>query len=63
MWVDRRLIDVLQIEHPILLSPMAGFDTVDLATAVCNVGGLGSIGFAITVEQAARGILQGLSQR
>ncbi len=44
MWPDRRLIDLLQIEHPIVLSPMAGFVTVDLAAAVCNAGGLGSIG-------------------
>ena len=29
MWPDRRLIDVLQIEHPIVLSPMASFGTVD----------------------------------
>ena len=33
MWPDRRLIDVLQIEHPIVLSPMTGFGTVDLAAA------------------------------
>jgi nitronate monooxygenase len=44
MWPNRRLIDLLQIEHPIVLSPMAGFVTVDLAAAVCNAGGLGSIG-------------------
>jgi hypothetical protein len=30
-WSDRRVIDVLQIEHPIVLSPMAGIGTVDLA--------------------------------
>jgi nitronate monooxygenase len=44
MWPDHRLIDLLEIEHPILLSPMTGFVTVDLAGAVCNAGGLGSIG-------------------
>ena len=46
MWPDRRLIDLLQIEHPIVLSPMPGFVTVDLAAAVSNAGGLGSIGCA-----------------
>ena len=39
MWPDRRLIDVLQIEHPIVLSPMASFGTVDLAAAVSAAGG------------------------
>jgi nitronate monooxygenase len=44
MWPDHRLIDLLEIEHPIVLSPMAGFVTLELAAAVCNAGGLGSIG-------------------
>jgi nitronate monooxygenase len=39
-------MDVLQIEHPIVLSPMAGLGTVDLAGAVSAAGGLGSIGCA-----------------
>ena len=63
MWLDHRLIDVLQIEHPILLSPMAGFGTVDLAAAVCAAGGLGSIGcagmepaFAAKTIRALRGL-------
>ena len=66
MWPDRRLIDVLQIEHPILLSPMAGFGTVDLAAAVCNAGGLGSIGCAVMEpELAAKTIraLRGLTDK
>src|ERR1700756_4971316 len=46
IWSDRRVIDVLQIEHPIVLSPMAGIGTVDLAAAVSAAGGLGSIGCA-----------------
>src|ERR1700750_1151516 len=47
MWSDRRVIDVLQIEHPIVLSPMAGFGKFDLAAAVSAAGGLGSIGCAL----------------
>jgi nitronate monooxygenase len=46
MWPDRRVVDLLQIEHPIVLSPMAGIGTVDLAAAVSAAGGLGSIGCA-----------------
>jgi len=67
MWPDRRLIDVLQIEHPILLSPMAGFGTVDLAAAVCNAGGLGSIGCACDGTPRSRprrsGALRGLTDK
>jgi NAD(P)H-dependent flavin oxidoreductase YrpB (nitropropane dioxygenase family) len=46
MWPDRRLIDLLQIEHPLVLAPMAGIGTVELAASVCVAGGLGSIGCA-----------------
>jgi nitronate monooxygenase len=66
MWPDRRLIDVLQIEHPILLSPMAGFGTVELAAAVCAAGGLGSIGCAgMEPEVATKTIraLRGLTDK
>ena len=57
VWTDRRVIDLLQIEHPIVLSPMAGLGTVDLAAAVSAAGGLGSIGCAaIEPEVAAKTI-------
>ena len=46
MWPDKRLLELFQIEHPIALAPMAGFGTVELAAAVSNAGGLGSIGCA-----------------
>ncbi len=46
MWPDRRLCDLLGIEHPIIQAPMAGSDTSALAAAVANSGGLGSIGCA-----------------
>jgi nitronate monooxygenase len=66
MWSDRRAIDVLQIEHPIVLSPMAGIGTVDLAAAVSAAGGLGSIGCAtMEPEIAAKTIraLRGLTDK
>jgi nitronate monooxygenase len=53
MWPDRRLIDLFKIEHPLVLSPMAGFGTVGLAASVCDAGGLGSIGCATMQPQAA----------
>ena len=34
MWPDRRLFDLLGIEHPLVLAPMAGFGTVELAAAL-----------------------------
>lgn len=45
-WPDRRLADLFRIEHPLVLAPMAGIGTVELAAAVCEAGGLGSIGCA-----------------
>ena len=65
-WSDRRVIDLLQIEHPIVLSPMAGIGTVDLAAAVSAAGGLGSIGCAaMEPELAAKTIraLRGLTDK
>jgi len=43
----------LRIYHPIIQAPMAGVSTPELAAAVSNAGGLGSIALgASTVEQA-----------
>ena len=36
MWPDRRLLDLLEIEHPILLAPMAGAMDFELAVAVAE---------------------------
>lgn len=51
MWSDRRLVELFEIDHPIVLAPMAGFCTVELAAAVSNAGGLGSIGCAIMAPE------------
>ena len=53
MWPDRRLLELFEIEHPIVLAPMAGFGTVELAAAVADAGGLGSIGCATMNPQLA----------
>lgn len=47
MWTDRRLLDLFGIEHPILLAPMAGPTSPELAAAVSNAGGLGAMAFAM----------------
>jgi nitronate monooxygenase len=43
MWPDRRLLDLLKIDHPILLAPMAGAMDAELASAVARAGGLGAL--------------------
>ena len=54
MWPDRRLCTLLGIEHPIIQAPMVGPATPELAIAVCNAGGLGSLGSAEMPEQQIR---------
>ncbi len=44
MWPDQRLVGLLGIRHPIIQAPMAGTATPELAIAVSNAGGLGSLG-------------------
>src|SRR5215813_2069117 len=59
MWSDRRIVELFEIEHPIVLAPMAGLSTVDLAAAVSNAGGLGSIGCAaMTPELIAKSVAE-----
>jgi nitronate monooxygenase len=43
---NRRLCDLIGIEHPVIQAPMAGSATPELAAAVSNAGGLGSLGCA-----------------
>jgi nitronate monooxygenase len=42
-WPDRRLLDLLKIEIPIIQAPMAGSDSVALARSVSSTGALGSL--------------------
>src|SRR5476649_2372172 len=56
-WRDRRILDLFGIEAPIVLGPMAGPGTPELAIAVCEAGGLGSLPCALlSAEQARDGI-------
>ena len=45
-WPDRRLLDLFGIDIPIVQAPMAGETTPELAAAVSEAGGLGSLGCA-----------------
>src|SRR6201987_4350118 len=55
MWPDNRLINLFDIELPIIQAPMAGSAFWDLAVAVSEAGGLGSLACALlSVEQARK---------
>ena len=59
MWPDYRVADLFRVEHPILLAPMAGAMNFELAVAVAEGGGLGSLPCAMLTpaavyEQAAQ---------
>ncbi|MBA3911815.1 MAG: 2-nitropropane dioxygenase [Rhodobacter sp.] len=47
MWPDQRILDLLGIDLPILQAPMAGAGLADLAVAVAEAGGLGSLPCAL----------------
>lgn len=46
-WPDRRLLDLLSLEIPIIQAPMAGSDSIALARAVSSTGALGSMACAL----------------
>ena len=54
MWPDTRLTDLFGIDHPIVQAPMAGSCTPDLAAAVGEAGGLGSLGAGPRPVKVAR---------
>ena len=59
MWKDKRLCDLLDIDHPIIQAPMAGASTPEMAIASANAGGMGSLGCAMqSVDQVAADMLQ-----
>ena len=55
MWPNERLINLFDIELPIIQAPMAGSAFSDMVVAVSEAGGLGSLACALlSVEQARR---------
>jgi len=58
-WPDRRFTDLVKIEHPIVLGPMAGAIDHQLAVEVAEAGGLGSIPCAmLDLEQIRAQVTQ-----
>jgi len=54
MWPRTDFLERFGIAHPILQALMSGSTTPALAAAVCNAGGLGSIGCATLPASAIR---------
>lgn len=63
MWRDRRILDLLGIEHPIVQAPMAGAQGPAMAIAVSNAGGLGSLPCAMLSPEQLRRELQTIRQQ
>ncbi len=57
-FLTRDFIQRIGIQHPIFLAPMAGTSTPQLAAAVSNAGGLGSLGLATSSVEAAQQAIQ-----
>src|SRR5258708_36185591 len=53
-WSDRRLLDLFGIDHPIIQAPMAGASSGQMAIAVSQAGGLGSIAAALRTAGTPR---------
>jgi nitronate monooxygenase len=54
MWPSRRLMDLLKIEHPILLAPMAGAMDWELAVAAAEGGACGALPCAMLTPERVR---------
>ena len=52
-WPDRRLLDMLGIEAPIVQAPMAGVSTTAMVSEVTGAGGLGSLPLGIASPDEA----------
>ncbi|PVE25233.1 2-nitropropane dioxygenase [Microvirga sp. KLBC 81] len=63
MWKDRRILDLLGIEIPIIQAPMAGANLSDMVVAVSEAGGLGSLPCAMLTHDKAREELSRIRQK
>ena len=63
MWPDNRILDLFGIEVPIIQAPMAGSAFSDMAVAVSQAGGLGSLACALLSVEQARKELETIRQK
>ncbi len=65
-WPDRRLLDLLNLEIPVIQAPMAGADSVALARSVSTTGALGSFACALLspdgVREATHALREGMDR-
>lgn len=61
-WPNRRLLDLLGLEIPIIQAPMAGSDSVTLARSVSSTGALGSLACALMTPARVRESIHALRQ-
>src|SRR5579872_2666030 len=63
MATKARLLELLEIDLPIIQAPMAGVSTPEMAAAVSNAGGLGSIGVGATDAEGTRKMITAFRER
>lgn len=63
MWPNSALLDLLDIDLPIIQAPMAGANGSAMAVAVCEAGGLGSLPCAMLEVDRARAEIGVIRQR
>lgn len=63
MWPNERLLQLFGVERPVVQAPMAGASGPDIAIAVAEAGGLGSLPCAMLTPEAARAELGIIRQR
>jgi nitronate monooxygenase len=63
MTFDKRFTDLVGVELPIIQAPMAGSSDADLAVAVSEAGGLGSLPCAMLSAEQVRSSYQTIRQR
>src|ERR1700754_3656859 len=63
MWPDRRFLDLVKTEFPIVLAPMAGAMDADLVIAAAQGGALGSLPCALISAEKAREQVNIIRQR
>jgi nitronate monooxygenase len=63
MWPDRRVLDLFRIKLPIVLAPMAGAIDFEMAVAVAQAGGLGSVPCAMLTPDKAREQIEKFRER
>jgi nitronate monooxygenase len=63
MTTSAKLLELLEIDTPIVQAPMAGVSTPEMAAAVSNAGALGSIGVGATDAAGARRMIAAFRER